>query len=93
MATIKLINSIWHIEGDVLMEDANDILDQSKQLDLLDEQVIDFAKVREVDTAAVSLMLEWHRRAMTENKRIIFDHLPYGLVSLNALYGVKEILS
>lgn len=93
MATIKQKDGSWYIDGDVLMDDANDILSQSTQFDLHDEQVIDFAKVQEVDTAAVSLMLEWRRRAMAENKRIVFDHLPHGLVSLTALYGVKEILS
>lgn len=93
MATITQKDSRWCIDGDVLMDDANDLLMQSKQFDLLQEQVIDFAKVQEVDTATVSLMLEWRRRAIAEKKHIIFDHLPHGLVSLTALYGVKEILS
>lgn len=93
MATIKQIDNRWLIEGDVLMDDANDLLMQSNQFDLQSEQFIDFAQVSEVDTAAVSLMLEWRRRALAEDKQVIFDHLPHGLVSLTALYGVNEILS
>lgn len=93
MATIKQIDNRWLIEGDVLMDDANDLLMQSNQFDLQSEQFIDFAQVSEVDTAAVSLMLEWRRRALAEDKQVVFDHLPHGLVSLTALYGVNEILS
>jgi phospholipid transport system transporter-binding protein len=54
---------------------------------------VDFAKVAEVDTSAVSLMLEWQRRAQAENKQISFVNLPKSLTSLTALYGVADLVS
>ncbi|MCH9799083.1 MAG: STAS domain-containing protein, partial [Betaproteobacteria bacterium] len=78
----------WDVTGDIGMDNANSLLVSSKRLTLTDEAVIDFAKVGEVDTSTVSLMLEWQRRAVAENKQITFVNLPKNLTSLTALYGV-----
>jgi phospholipid transport system transporter-binding protein len=45
-----------------------------------------------VDSAAVSLLLEWQRTARAANRRIEFVNLPENLKSLAALYGVSELL-
>ena len=93
MTEISQSDNRWTVVGDVNMDSANSLLEKSKGLDLVDNTQIDFAQVNDVDTAAVSLMLEWHRRAILENKKLAFVNLPAGLTSLTALYGVTDLVS
>ncbi len=82
----------WDVSGDIGMDNANSLLVTSRRLMLTDEAVIDFAQVGEVDTSAVSLMLEWQRRAVAEKKQIKFINLPKNLTTLTTLYGVTELI-
>lgn len=93
MTEISQSDNRWMVVGDVNMDSANSLLEKSKGLELADHTLVDFAQVNDVDTAAVSLMLEWHRRAILENKKLAFVNLPAGLTSLTALYGVTELVS
>jgi len=92
MTTVIQNEARWDITGDIGMDNANSLLVSSKRLVLADQAVIDFAKVGEVDTSAVSLMLEWQRRAVVEQKQIKFVNLPKNLTSLTALYGVTALI-
>lgn len=82
----------WDVTGYIAMDNANSLLVSSKSLVLADHAVIDFGQVGEVDTSAVSLILEWRRRATAENKQITFVNLPKNLTSLMTLYGVTELV-
>lgn len=82
----------WHVSGDVLMDNANEILSQSDALLMADNTEIDFSAVTDVDTAALSLIMEWQRRAVAANCKVAFAHLPANLTSLAALYGVTEFI-
>lgn len=53
-------------------------------------QVVDLAAVTEVDSAAVSLLLEWRRQA--QNTSLRFTNLPTALRSLADLYGVADLI-
>lgn len=92
MTTVIQNGARWDITGDIGMDNANSLLVSSKRLVLADQAVIDFAKVGDVDTSAVSLMLEWQRRAVVEQKQIKFVNLPKNLTSLTALYGVTALI-
>ncbi len=98
MANITSANIIqsankWNLSGDVLMDNANSILVESNAF-LMDEDEIevDFSEVGNVDTAAISLMLEWQRRAVASHCKITFANLPANLKSLAAVYGVAEFI-
>ena len=54
---------------------------------------VDLAGVTEVDSTAVSLLLEWQREAGRHGRRVEFLNLPGNLTSLAKLYGVTELLS
>ena len=82
----------WHVSGDVLMDNANLILGQSDAFAMNGEIEIDFTDVNNVDTAALSLMLEWQRRAVAANCKIKFANLPANLTSLADLYGVEDFI-
>jgi phospholipid transport system transporter-binding protein len=93
MTAITQNENRWDVTGNIEMDNANTLLKLSEALVLPDQAVVDFAKVAEVDTSAVSLMLEWQRRAQAENKQISFVNLPKSLTSLTALYGVADLVS
>lgn len=53
---------------------------------------VDFTQVEAVDSAAVSLMLCWLRRAHEQRVELRFSNLPDNLLSLARLYDVAELL-
>lgn len=54
--------------------------------------VVDLAAVAAVDSAAVSLLLSWLRRAQRNQEALCFANVPDNLASLIGLYGVAELL-
>ena len=53
---------------------------------------VDLAGVTEVDSTAVSLLLEWRRAAQREKRVIDYVNYPANLKSLIKLYGVTNLL-
>lgn len=74
------------------MDNANAILRQSDALLMADALEIDFSAVTDVDTAALSLIMEWQRRAVASSCKVTFANLPANLTSLAELYGVTEFI-
>jgi phospholipid transport system transporter-binding protein len=52
----------------------------------------DLSAVREADSAAVALLLEWQRQAIAGGGRLLLAGVPAGIVSLARLYGVDGLL-
>lgn len=82
----------WRISGEILMDNANLILVECHALVMGDVVEIDFSAVTNLDTAALSLIMELQRRALTEKCQLTFTNLPANLVSLAELYGVNEFI-
>lgn len=93
MAQVTQQANQWHVSGDVLMNNANLLLNETEALVMENGIEVDFSAVTDVDTSALSLMLEWQRRAIAAECSIRFIHLPNNLVSLAALYDVTDFLS
>ncbi len=93
MTSVILQNDKWHVSGDILMDNANAVLSESRALAMPDNLSIDFSAVTSVDTAALSLVMEWQRRANLSSQQVSFINLPESLVSLAALYGVTDFIS
>lgn len=53
---------------------------------------VDLGGLTEVDSTAISLLLEWRREAQRDNRKITYVNLSDNLKSLAALYGVSEVL-
>ena len=90
--SITLQDNQWLVSGDILVDNANAVLSESKTLEITEDLQIDFSAVRDVDTAALSLLIEWQRRALEANKKVEFKKLPESLISLAALYGVTDFI-
>jgi len=93
MAQIAQIDHRWEISGDVLIGTVSPLLTASNALPMKGIEEIDFAKVDDIDTSTISLILEWKRRAQKEKQRIKFVNLPANLTSLTQLYGVAELIN
>jgi len=74
------------------MDNANVILGESLNLQMNAALEIDLAAVTNLDTAALSLIMELQRRALSANCQLSFANLPVNLVSLAELYGVHEFI-
>lgn len=92
MTTIAVQDNQWRVAGDILVDNAGALLKESAALEMSDGLQIDFSEVSDVDTAALSLLIEWQRRAVTLNRKIAFKKLPESLMSLAALYGVADFI-
>ncbi len=56
------------------------------------DTTIDLGSVRQVDSAAVALLLAWQREAQARGGRVRVANPPTGLTSLASLYGVDQLL-
>jgi phospholipid transport system transporter-binding protein len=68
------------------------VLEESSKLFASSNLLVDLAGVTEVDSAAVSLLLEWRREAAKANRRIDYANVPANLKSLAELYGVSHLI-
>jgi phospholipid transport system transporter-binding protein len=81
------------VEGPLTIENATEVLAESAARFTANHLVVDLAGVTEVDSAAVSLLLEWRRAAKRANRHIEFVNLPQSLRSLADLYGVSDLIT
>lgn len=80
------------VSGRLTMETVAVLFDTALQVNGSDALVIDLKQVEMVDSAAVSLLLSWLRRAQRNKVTLSFSHVPDNLLSLARLYGVAELL-
>jgi len=92
MSNVALQGNTWQLSGEILVDNANAVLVESAALVMNDALQIDFSAVTNTDTSAISLMMEWQRRAIAANHKITFVNLPEGLESLATLYGVADFI-
>ncbi len=83
----------WNLNGDVVIGTVKSILTKSELLPINQDTVIDFEQVTDIDTTAISLILEWKRRAIKENQVLNIINLPANLNSLVQLYGVEDLIA
>jgi phospholipid transport system transporter-binding protein len=81
------------VQGPITINNATDVLAESAMRFTGNHLVVDLAGVTEVDSAAVSLLLEWRRAAKRANRYIEFVNLPQSLRSLADLYGVSDLIT
>jgi phospholipid transport system transporter-binding protein len=80
------------VKGAVTMRNVTDALAESERLFDQPHVMVDLGGITELDSSAVSLLLEWRRAAHAANRRVDFVNLPANLKSLADLYGVSELL-
>jgi ABC-type transporter Mla MlaB component len=95
VATITHQDNILSFSGDLLFNNISNVLDQLQTMRLDPPLTLDFSKVEEVDTVAVSLVFEIQRQFHHEHAQagsISVVGVPDNLRSLMQLYGVDSFL-
>ncbi|MFD0913671.1 STAS domain-containing protein [Methylophilus luteus] len=95
MATITHQDNILSFSGDLLFNNISNVLDQLQTMRLDPPLTLDFSKVEEVDTVAVSLVFEIQRQFHHDHAQagsISVVGVPDNLRSLMQLYGVDSFL-
>jgi phospholipid transport system transporter-binding protein len=80
------------VSGPITMHNATAVLEEGKRL-FSTAVVVDLSGISELDSSAVSLLLEWRRAAKADKRSIRFVNIPANLQSLADLYGVSELLA
>ena len=80
------------VQGPITLDNVVALLAEGNGRFTTVEVTVDLAAVTEVDSAALSLLLEWRREAGRNGRRIRYLNLPDNLKSLADLYGVLELI-
>jgi phospholipid transport system transporter-binding protein len=80
------------LEGPVTMANVQAVLADGERAFDGAEVHIDLAGVTEVDSSAVSLLLEWSRQAARKGQQLTFRNATANLRSLATLYGVGHLV-
>ena len=81
------------VQGPITMDNVVSLLEQGRDQLAAAPATIDLSGVTEVDSSALSLLLEWRRDAARSGRSVRFEGLPRNLQSLAELYGVTELLA
>ena len=82
----------YRIQGRITIANANALLAEGLKLFVRDGMAVDLSQLEEVDSSAVSLVLEWLREAQRNQRKLSFTHLPDNLKSLAPLYSVLDLI-
>lgn len=82
----------YTVQGPLTMNCVADVLEESSRLFQLPDVTVDLGAVTDVDSSAVSLLLEWQRAARRDKRALRFVNIPANLITLARLYGVLELI-
>jgi len=82
----------FQVSGPLTMDIVTALFNSGLQTDGKSALVVDLGKVEAVDSAAVSLLLSWLRRAQRDNVSLSFSNVPDNLLSLARMYGVDKLI-
>lgn len=80
------------MQGPITLDNVVSLLAEGNGRFTSAEVSLDLSAVTEVDSSALSLLLEWRREAGRNGRSIRFLNLPANLRSLAQLYGVTELI-
>lgn len=82
----------YKVQGRITIDNVRTLLAEGLSQFSKDRLVVDFSQLEEVDSSAVSLLLEWLREAQRNQRKLRFTNLPDNLKSLATLYGVLDLI-
>jgi phospholipid transport system transporter-binding protein len=82
----------YRVEGALTLGTATALRARGQEMFVDPLSRVDLSAVTELDSAAISLLLEWLREARSQQREIVYLNLPENLKSLGSLYGVLDLL-
>ncbi len=92
MAQVTKEQNRWLLSGDMTIQHLDALLAEKAAIGQSSPLEIDLGAVTDVDTASISLLLEWLRHANAQHVPLSFSNLPSSLMSLATLYGVLDVI-
>jgi phospholipid transport system transporter-binding protein len=83
---------LFCVQGPVTMSNVEAVLEEGRRVFDGSHVRIDMSAVSEVDSSALSLVLQWLRDAARSGRRLTFLSLNDNMRSLATLYGVSELI-
>jgi phospholipid transport system transporter-binding protein len=80
------------VRGPVTIDNVVTVAERGIVLFDRENLIIDLGPVTDVDSSAVSVLLQWEREARRRNRQIHFENVPQKLQSLIRLYEVSELI-
>jgi phospholipid transport system transporter-binding protein len=80
------------LDGELTVDTVARVLADTPPQDRAAAEVVDFAGVTEVDSAAVALAITWLREARAGGRAIRFENLPPAMAKLARLYAVADLI-
>ena len=80
------------VQGPITIANVVEIIEQGANLFDRTDLIIDLEQVTKVDSSAISMLLEWQRKALNNNQKLCFSNLSENLKNLTQLYGVSELV-
>ena len=84
--------ALLRVRGPITMDSVQAVLEQGNARFGTGEVTVDLAGVTEVDSSAVSLLLQWVREAQANGRQLRYVNLNSNVKSLAVLYGVIDLL-
>jgi phospholipid transport system transporter-binding protein len=84
--------ALFRVRGPITMDNVQAVLEQGGAKLGTGDITIDLGGVTEVDSSAVSLLLQWVREAQAGGRRVTYANLNSNVKSLAVLYGVIDLL-
>ena len=81
------------MQGPITVENVVALLGEGNERFTAAQVTVDLAAVTDVDSSALSLLLEWRREAGRNGRAIRYLNLPANLKSLAQLYGITEFIN
>ena len=91
-ATIEGEGAAFRVHGPITMDNVQAVLEAGNQRFRADQVSVDLGQVTEVDSSAVSLLLQWVREAQAQGRSLRYFNLNSNVKSLAVLYGVIDLL-
>lgn len=85
-------DDLYRVDGPITMANVKAVMDEGLRQFRGEAVKVDLSGVEEVDSSAVSLLLQWLRDGRRQGRKLQFLGLPANLSSLAKLYGVEELL-
>ncbi len=80
------------VHGAVTMNNVKSLLEAGLQQLNSELKEIDFSGLEEVDSSAISMVLEWLRVSQSRHLQLSVVNMPDNMKSLASLYGVLELI-
>ncbi|HEX8978712.1 MAG TPA: STAS domain-containing protein [Parasulfuritortus sp.] len=89
---MRVENGVAYLEGDLTLAQVVPVMKEGEHLLADGVAAFDLSGLGQVDSAALSLLMNWCRTAHTQGRSLDFRNTPESLHSLAKLYGVADLI-